>query len=191
MNGPKFDVSHNYQHARRSKRHQWSRDIDPIIVHLGCLVHDIGNPRYVQQGELRDEKTIIFNFLVEQDVPVVIACQVACLCGHISHNLEMHDQEAVANVAKENPAFSIIQDAVRLDDLGTIGVTRILIDRGVDETLRHESIDSDVALIDGRLSHYPTSMKTETGKKIAEKRYAWMIDVWLPQFWKETVAWSV
>jgi len=203
LNGPKYDVSRNYQHARRvvengkyilereAKQHQWARDIDPLVVYLGCLVHDIGNRKCKDPGQARDQETIIDTFLAEYGCPSLIRREVAHLASHVSFTLETHSPALVADIARDHPAFRIIQDAVRLDGLGTIGVTRMLISRGVDEKLRHESIDSDVALIEGKFSHYPELMKTETGKRIAEKRYKWMVDVWMRQFWKETVAWSV
>jgi uncharacterized protein len=203
MNGPKYDVSHNYQHARRvvangkyileqeSKRHQWARDIDPLTVYLGCLVHDIGDRKYREADEERDQCAIVADFLIEHGVPGLTSRLVAHLVSHVSFTLELHSPEAIAVVAKEYPAFRIIQDADRLDGLGTIGVARMLIYRGVDDKLRHESIDSDIDLVEGRFSHYPELMKTKTGRKIAKKRYQWMVDVWLPQFRKETVVRSV
>jgi uncharacterized protein len=203
MNGLKYDSSHNYQHVRRvvengryilereAKKHAWAREIDPIIVYLGCLVHDVGDRKYQAIGAERGQETILDDFLSGLDVPLKIRSQVAYLASHVSFSREMHDQKVIASIAKEYPVLRIIQDADRLDELGTVGVARLFVCRGMDEKLRYESIDSDVALIEGRLSHYPGLMKTKTGREIAEKRYKWMVDVWLPQFWKETVTQSV
>jgi HD superfamily phosphodiesterase len=112
MNGPKYDVSHNYQHARRvvgngkyilereSKRHQWTRDIDPLTVYLGCLVHDIGDRKYREADEDRDQRAIVAEFLIEHGVPSLASRLVAHLVSHVSFTLEMHSREAIAAVAK-------------------------------------------------------------------------------------------
>jgi hypothetical protein len=155
------------------------------------MVQSINDCKIRDESEIRDQKIIIEDFLTEYDVPANIKGQAACLASHISNTLEMHDQAIITALAEKHPEYCVIEDAVRLDDLRAIGVARMLIDYGVDGKLRHESIDSDNTLIDGNTSQYPSLMKTTTGKRLVEMRCTWMRHVWMPQFWKETVTWSV
>lgn len=63
MNGPNYDASHNYQHARRVvangknilehevKHHEWARKLDPMVIYLGCLVYSVGSTKFRTIGE--------------------------------------------------------------------------------------------------------------------------------------------
>jgi uncharacterized protein len=198
MNGPPYDASHNYQHARRvvdngiktlkpeSEAHQWARDIDPLVVILGCLVHDIGNRKYRDTNETHDQEHVLLEFLAGFECPDALWWTAALLSASVLFTLEREDPELVADIARDHPAFRIIQDADRLDELGAIGITQMNMYYCARGMYRNGSIDQHLELIEVHFSHYPGLMKTEAGRKEAEEGYGWMVDVWKKQFLGET-----
>ncbi|KAL1796098.1 hypothetical protein ACET3X_006322 [Alternaria dauci] len=181
-----LDASHNYQHIRRvvsnaayileeeKKQHQWARDIDPIILWVTCMTHDIGDTKYQADGEQLSQHDQIVQFLSVLDCPSYIRRQVAYLAPRVSFKKEMANEADTKAFADVYQVLRIVQDADRLDGLGAIGVSRLFIYGGVDEVRRNGSIDSGIKLIEARFGEYARLMKTETGRKIAEERYGWM-----------------
>jgi uncharacterized protein len=192
-----LDASHNYQHIRRvvsnamyllvkEKRNQeWARTLDPVVVWVACMTHDVGDAKYMEPGETRDQNDVIDDFLEALDCPLPIRRQAAYLAARVSFTNELRDEEKIAGFAEEYPAFRIIQDADRLDGLGAVGVSRLFLYGGVNEIRRQGLIDTGIELIEDRFVHYPRLMKTDTGKKIAEERYMWMVDNFAARWRKE------
>lgn len=120
MNGPRYDVSCNFQHVCRviesakyilpqeTKQHDWAWDPDPVIVYLGCMMHDIGDRKRRDGSKEQDQVTIIEEFLAEHDVPINIKKQIAYLASRLSFTSDMHDQAAMNALAEEHPAFRVI-----------------------------------------------------------------------------------
>jgi uncharacterized protein len=183
-----LDASHNYQHIRRvvsnaeyllvkeKKHREWARTLDPVVIWVACMTHDVGDAKYKVEDETRDQNDIIDDFLKGCGCPLPIRRQAAYLAARVSFTLELQDEEGIAGFAEEYPAFRIIQDADRLDGLGAVGVSRLFVYGGANEIRRQGMIDSGIKLIEERFSHYPRLMKTETGKKMAEERYKWMVE---------------
>jgi uncharacterized protein len=198
-----LDASHNYQHIRRvvsnamyllvkeKRHHEWARRLDPVVVWVACMTHDVGDAKYMAEGKMRDHNDIIDDFLKELECPLPIRRQAAYLAAHVSFTAELQDEEGIAGFAEEYPAFRIIQDADRLDGLGAVGVGRLFLYGGVHEIRRQGLIDSGIDLIEERFVHYPRLMKTDTGKKIAEERYQWMVDNFAARWREETDTFNV
>jgi uncharacterized protein len=193
-----LDASHNYQHTRRvvsnamylfvkeKKHHEWARTLDPAVIWVACMTHDVGDAKYKADGEVRDQNDVIDDFLKELECPLPIRRQAAYLAARVSFTAELRDEEGIAGFAEEYPAFRIIQDADRLDGLGAVGVSRLFLYGGINEIRRQGLIDSGIELIEDRFSHYPRLMKTDTGKKMAEERYKWMVDNFVVRWRHET-----
>jgi uncharacterized protein len=193
-----LDASHNYQHIRRvvsnamyllvkeKKHHEWARTLDPMVIWVACMTHDVGDAKYRVEGETRDQNDIIDDFLRELDCPLPIRRQAAYLAARVSFTAELRDEKEIAGFADEYPAFRIVQDADRLDGLGAVGVSRLFLYGGVNEVRRQGLIDSGIELIENRFSHYPRLMKTETSRKMAEERYKWMVDNFADRWRDET-----
>ena len=56
----KYDNSHNYEHIQRvvanasriwNSDRSFARDLDPLVVFLACLVHDVGDHKYLKVGQ--------------------------------------------------------------------------------------------------------------------------------------------
>jgi len=193
MNNPPYDASHNYQHARRGvmngvkiltlefKTHQWARDVDPLVVILACLVHDIGDRKYRTEGDARDQETVLLDFLAGFECPDALRREVALLAASVSFTLSLEEPELVAAIARKYPAFGFIQDADRLDALGAIGLTRMHMFHGAHKVYKHGSIDQGAKLMEQRFGHYPGLMKTE-----AEERFEFKMGEWKARFASET-----
>jgi uncharacterized protein len=192
-----LDASHNYQHIRRvvsnamylvkeKRHHKWARTLDPVLVWVACMTHDIGDAKYKEPGESRDQNDIIDDFLEALDCPLPIRRQAAYLAARVSFTAELADEEGISGFAEEYPAVRIIQDANRLDGLGAVGVSRLFLYGGVNEIRRQSLIDSGIELIEERFVHYPRLMKTNTGRQLAKKRYEWMVEDFVVRWRDET-----
>jgi uncharacterized protein len=193
-----LDASHNYQHIRRvvsnamyllvkeKQHHEWARSLDPVVVWVACMTHDIGDAKYKKVGEIRDQNDIIDDFLEALDCPLPIRRQASYLAARVSFTTELADEEGIKGFADGHPAFRIVQDADRLDGLGAIGVSRLFVYGGVNEERRRGLIDSGIRLIEERFVNYRRLMKTDTGKKMAEDRYKWMMEEFVGRWRDET-----
>jgi HD superfamily phosphodiesterase len=193
-----LDASHNYQHIRRvvsnalvilekeKKHHIWARTLDPMIIWVACMTHHVGHVKYRSTDGEHDQATVIDEFLKENGCPLPVRRQAAYLAARVSFTAEMSDEEEVKAFATEYPAFRIVQDADRLDGLGAVGISRLFVHGGIDQTGRRSLFDSGVRLVEGRLSHYLRLMKTESGRKMTEERYKWMVEEFVGTWKTET-----
>ncbi|KAG9194953.1 hypothetical protein G6011_00073 [Alternaria panax] len=184
----KLDASHNYEHIRRvvsnaayileeeKKQHQWARDLDHTAIWITCMTHDIGDKKYGTKGGQSCHMITVRNFLNSLGCSSDICMEASLLAPRVSFTAEMLDEAHVGYVADEWPTLRIVQDADRLDGLGAIGVGRLFVYGGANKARRQGSIDSGIELIEQRFKHYSRLMKTETGRKMAEERYKWMVE---------------
>lgn len=183
-----LDASHNYQHIRRvvSIAHHildaeptsqiWTRAIDPIIVWVACMTHDVGDPKYREPDDTRGQEEVILEFLTTLQCPADIAREAAKVAAAVSFSAELRDPDAVLQFAALHPALRVVQDADRIDALGAVGMGRCFVFGGVNEVRRHGLLESGIALVEQRFGLYVGLMKTEVGRKMAEERYRWMAD---------------
>lgn len=186
-----LDASHDYQHVRRvvanahlllakeKKKHKWARNIDPVVVWVACMTLHIGIEQYDYNGDTDDQAAMVDDFLKRYGCPLPVRRQASYFATHVFFELEMANLRETAEFTAEYPAFRIIQDADRLDALGAVGVGRLLV-------CGEEGTRGGIMAIEEQLAMYPDLMKTETGRKIVEERYAWMAKEFLGTWKAET-----
>jgi uncharacterized protein len=179
MAGSTFDPSHNYEHIQRvvalahhiytNERAPWVEKIDPMVVYLGAMMHDVGEPKYLAVGQT--QKQTIRDMLSACEVPESLAQQVEDLVPRVSFSREKDIVELVKAECEKCPALKIVQDADRLDSLGMVGQARAFAYGGANEMRRTQSLHVGVQLHCTRFALTVELMKTETGRREAESRW--------------------
>ncbi|KAJ4989054.1 YpgQ [Stagonosporopsis vannaccii] len=169
----------------------WARDIDPRTVVVGAMVASLGAPKYVEERErvrARDgpcdgpaqplqspavmqhvEDDLLFGFLRHLDCPPDVAGPSALIASLVCFERETRDREMVREQCEAYPALRFVQDAVRLDELGCVGIARL-------GARKQGTLLEMVHRMDARLVHYAGLMKTKAGRKEAERRWVQMLE---------------
>jgi len=187
------DWWHIYRVWKTSKHIAQSEDVDIFVVELGALLHDIADSKF-HGGDEEIGPWKARNFL--QTLPV-------------EEKVINHIEKIIANISFKggnlpqlfkSPELDIIQDADRLDALGAIGIARTFNYGGhKGRTIYNPDIKPNLNLSKEEyknsdaptLNHFyekllllKNLMNTQTGRKMAEARHAFML-IYLDQFYKE------
>lgn len=194
---PSDPTGHDYWHfdrvARLAKKIAASEKIkvNMFVLELGALLHDVGDWKFHDDEKAGGKKAR--QILSKLRVPDQIISEVE----HIVDNVSFKGAK-VKNKMKSLEG-KIVQDADRLDALGTIGIARvfatsaffkhILYDPNIKPVL-HENFE-DYKKSSVGINHFyekilllKTRMNTKTGKKIAQKRHKYIED-FLKKFLEE------
>lgn len=188
---------HDWWHIRRvwkvARHIAQSEAVDPFIVELGALLHDIADAKFHDGDESVGPK-VARTFLEEQGVGESVIEQVENIIRYISfkggnHSVDFHSNE-----------LAVVQDADRLDALGAIGIARTfnyggfknraLYDPDIPPKLnmtKEEYKKSTAPTINHfyeKLLLLKDRMNTATGRKMAERRH-WFMEQFLEEFYKE------
>jgi len=177
----KYDASHDFTHIKRvvglanqihSELSIPSNDenfpqpkLDLKLITLSALLHDVGDRKYLQEGE--DGTKSIHNLLIQCGVDEAFANKVQIICSAISYTAEIGDPKAVLAHIREYPELAVVQDADRLDTLGAIGVGRVFTYAGAKTT---RGLGDSLEIFDQRLFVLESMMKTEPGRRMAKQR---------------------
>lgn len=185
---PTFNASHNYLHLQRAvmlaykihhehKDDHWVLDVNPIVMYIACLVHEIGKPQHHvrDKHDERDQEDIIRDFLKDYGCrdPLVYS-GAAFIAVRVPLACELENPEQIMADCNNYPALRIVQDAVRLDRLGAVGIGRCFAQGGLDKEQRHGAGQNGVELRYETFRKYVELMKTKKGRNLARARLEFM-----------------
>jgi uncharacterized protein len=202
MNDKLHDPSHDYEHIQRvvnlthhiytsecsnasSSPGHWTKKVDPMVMYLTAMMHDIGKAKYLLENDHRTVEDHIQDLLKPCNVPTPVARQVEYLVPRVSFTREANDRELVKTECRDYPELAVVQDADRLDGLGTVGLGRCFVCGGVDQLRRDQTIHGAMQMFHKRFAFSVEWMKTNVGKAEAEKRWKKM-QRFLEEWNKET-----
>ncbi|MDX1761685.1 MAG: HD domain-containing protein [Christiangramia sp.] len=188
---------HDWFHIERvfnnSRLIAQGEEADLEIVELGALLHDIADSKF-HDGDETVGPQVARDFLNSQDVPEETIDQVVKIIENISFKGGNTDQKFTS------PELDIVQDADRLDAIGAIGIARCfnyggfkgraLYDPDIEPNLnmtKEEYKASKTPTINHfyeKLLLLKDRMNTQTGRRIAADRHAFMVH-YLDQFFSE------
>ncbi|KAI0152780.1 HD domain-containing protein [Xylariaceae sp. FL1272] len=168
-----YDGSHDFNHIQRVlglAKHLHARaagasDRDPLIVTLSALLHDVGDKKYLKPGE--DASTLVKDLLVSYGATEELALKVQTICLGVSYSSEIKDPARVQSLVKSYPELAVVQDADRLDAIGSIGIGRTFTYTGARTNL---PMSECIQHFHDKLLKLQSMMKTDVGKQLAEER---------------------
>lgn len=185
-----FHIERVYKNALLIAKEE---DCNLEIVKLGALLHDIADSKF-HNGDEKVGPKVARDFLVTQSVAENTITHVIAIIENISFKGGHFEKKFTS---KE---LDIVQDADRLDAIGAIGIARTFNYGGFKNRAiynpniqpnmnmnKEEYKKSDAPTINHfyeKLLLLKDKMNTETGKKIAQKRHAFM-EQFLAQFYAE------
>lgn len=104
-----YDPSHDYDHIRRVVRlaqrlhaaEPASPPRDPAVVHLAALLHDVGDKKYLREGE--DGATMVRDVLLGFGAGGELAERVQAICLGVSYSSEVADPGRVKALLERYP----------------------------------------------------------------------------------------
>ncbi len=188
-----FDASHDWQHIERVRNNAAAilehEKADAFLIDIAVLLHDVSDPKYIQDGE--DPETAILNSL---ELTETQKQQVKAIIQSVSF-------KGGNGIAPATIEAEIVQDADRLDAIGAVGIARTFAyggakgrklydwqekprDEMTEEEYRSAPTSSATHFYE-KLLLLKDTMNTATGKQIAEERHQFMLS-FLEQLIKET-----
>lgn len=196
------DASHDAAHAFRVRDLALSlakeENLDHnrlLIVELAALLHDIGDYKYTK--DLVEDTTIVENFLNEQGLEEGIRETILSIIKGMGFKNEVSRISATSS-----PEFGVVQDADRLDAIGAIGIARCFTyggsknaplydpnimprhDLSREKYMNKDEKQTTINHFHEKLFKLKDMMKTEAGRKRAEKRHKFMQD-FVAEFYDE------
>ncbi|KAH8684628.1 hypothetical protein BGZ60DRAFT_397977 [Tricladium varicosporioides] len=176
-----YDASHDFEHIKRVvgtastiyneiqiSDEKDKPELDPAIITLGALLHDIGDRKYIKKGEEEKAKTMVEGKLLEFGASEELATKIQMICNGVSYTSEKENRPpAMKALIDQYPELAVVQDADRLDAIGAVGVGRAFAYGGA-KTDR--SMGDTIKLFDRKLLDIENKMKTRPGRRIAKER---------------------
>lgn len=164
-----YDSSHDYNHVVRVKNmalrisdEEKLDELDKFKIILASLTHDIADNKYTNDD--KEQERILKDFFKDKlnknliDEIVYIAC-------FTSLSKEVNNLEKIDNT---NILLKCVQDADRIDSLGSIGISRYFI-YGIKK--KNSNMEQILNNIKNRTKIIKKFIKTSYGKKIAKNKY--------------------
>ncbi|ERN09435.1 uncharacterized protein LOC18437588 [Amborella trichopoda] len=198
-----WDASHDAFHAFRVRNLALSLALqenltspDTLeIIELAALLHDIGDYKYVRDAS--DEK-MVERFLEENGVDDWKREKIVGIIDAMGFKNEISG----VSCNKSLPEFGVVQDADRLDAIGAIGIARCFtfggnrnnvlhdpeikprLELSKQEYMKKDEKQTTLNHFHEKLLKLKDLMKTEAGRRMAEKRHKFMQD-FLSEFYEE------
>jgi len=186
-----FHTLRVYNNAQLISKHE---DVEPLIVELGALLHDIADSKFHGGDETIGPK-LVLEFLFKHNVDSMVIEHVVNIIKHISFKNSLDK-----NLSFTSKELEVIQDADRLDAIGAIGIARCFNYGGFKNRPLYDpkvTPNLNMSKEEYKASNSPTinhfyekllllkdKMNTKTGKQIAENRHQFM-ELYLKQFYNE------
>ncbi|XP_010498075.1 PREDICTED: uncharacterized protein LOC104775840 [Camelina sativa] len=197
------DASHDAAHVWRvrdlalsiAREEGLSSNSDSMeIVELAALLHDIGDYKYIRDPS---EAKLVENFLDEEGIEETKKMKILT----IINGMGFIDELAGAALCESLPEFGVVQDADRLDAIGAIGIARCFTFGGSRNRVLHDpdvkprteltkeqyvkkEEQTTINHFHEKLLKLKQLMKTEAGRRRAEKRHKFM-EEFLKEFYGE------
>lgn len=187
------DWWHIYRVWKTTRKIAASEDVDPFVVELAALLHDIADPKFhYGDEEIGPQKA--GDFLKSQNIG-------AETIGHILNIIRnMSFKNSLDRVEFHSKEMDVVQDADRLDAIGAIGIARAFNYGGYkNRSLYDPAIRPNMGMskeeykkgLSPTINHFyekllllRDTMNTSTGRKLAEERHAFM-EEFLYRFYRE------
>jgi uncharacterized protein len=187
------DWWHIYRVWKTARKIAQSEDVDLVVVELAALLHDIADPKFhggdEEIGPQKAETFLNAEGVDKKTVEHVLG---------IIRNMSYKNSLGVVNFRSKE--MDVVQDADRLDAIGAIGIARAfnyggfknrpLYDPATKPNLnmsKEEYKKGDAPTINHfyeKLLLLKDKMNTETGRKLAKERHAFM-EEFLERFYEE------
>lgn len=166
------------------------------VIELAALLHDIDDHKYASRGPR--EFPTAEDFLLQYGIETEKREAILTIIGTMGFKEELSRSSSQTC----GPELGVVQDADRLDAMGAIGIGRTFTYGGSrnnamhdpaipprlkltkDEYVKNTTKQTTINHFHEKLFKLKTLMKTEAGKKRAERRHKFMED-FLSQFHKE------
>lgn len=188
------DWWHIYRVWQSAKNIAKTEDVDMFVVELAALLHDIADSKF-HDGDESLGPALARAFLLGQMVDESIILHVEKIIQNISFKTSLGGGERF-----HSKELDVVQDADRLDAIGAIGIARafnyggfknraiydptILPNLNMTKEEYKKSTAPSINHFYEKLLLLKDQMKTETGKRLAEKRHQFM-EVYLEHFYEE------
>lgn len=175
-------TGHDYFHIERvvinAKKILQHEKADAFLVELAAWVHDIGD--YKLHDGVDKAEELITNYLKSLGLPEDLIFRINEIVSQVSFSKGNKPTSIEAE---------IVQDADRLDAIGAVGIARCFAYGGSKGKLLfhpedHSKDASSVQHFYDKLFKLKDLMNTNTAKKIAEERHAFMQN-YIQQFYRE------
>ncbi|KAI0164291.1 hypothetical protein GGR52DRAFT_113783 [Hypoxylon sp. FL1284] len=186
-----YDGSHDFNHIQRvvglaryihAHLPEAPRRDQQVVV-LSALLHDVGDRKYLKPGE--DASTLVYKLLLSLGASEQLAKTVQTVCLGVSYSSEVKDPARVQGLIESHPELAVVQDADRLDAIGSIGIGRVFTFGGARTT---RSMEDSIQHFHDKLLKLESMMKTDVGRDLAKQRTIRMQE--FLKWWDEEAAFS-
>jgi uncharacterized protein len=180
-----YDGSHDFAHVLRVLglsqilRAQDTARYDRVTTILAALLHDVGDRKYLLPHQ--DSATLVRDVLLSFGSTDEFADKVQTIATAVSYSTEVKDPQVVLDVIAKYPELEVVQDADRLDAIGTIGIGRVFTFGGAKGRGMETSLDH----FEDKLVKVAGSMKSKLGREMAKERTVRLLK--FRKMWEEEV----
>jgi uncharacterized protein len=143
----------------------------------------VGDKKYLKPGE--DASSLVKDLLLSYGVSEELASKIQTICLGVSYSSEIKDPARVQELIKSHPELAVVQDADRLDAIGSIGIGRVFTFTGA---RTKAPMDDSIQHFHDKLLKLRSMMKTDVGRQLAEERTLRMEE--FLKWWGEEEAFS-
>jgi uncharacterized protein len=165
-----YDCSHNFDHVIRVKKmaikiafKEDLNDFDIFKIIMGALTHDVADSKY--SSIPNEQELLIKDFLKDKISDNSIIEEIVYIACNTSLSKEVAN---IDNIDKNNINLKCVQDADRIDSLGSIGICRYFM-YGIHKN--NSKINDIINNINNRSKIVLKFIKTKYGRKIAKRKY--------------------